>query len=272
MRSVWLLAGLLAGTPALAQSPGGQPDNATLLKALQQLQREISELKAQRAGTVSSAAVPATAPANGAAPPAAVAAPALPKKAVPGWAVKLLPWAEDGPGPAVGWVQGPMADFNFDLHSRSIPSQNRFVYHPMGYFRVPEAGTYTFSVFLEPVSNPISPNDIYNNTTFNCNAEFFVDGNRLFAGGTTFGTPYPVPTKDLFRSQSYFGNAALQQRDYKLEAKVDCSLEGSKSLASFDRALPNWKKNRFKILVKAPADAVPRAFGPQELFFVGQPD
>ena len=76
----------------------------------------------------------------------------------------------------------------------------------------------------------------------------------------------------MFRSQSHFGNATLEKRDYKLEAKVDCPLEGSKNVSSFDRALPNWKKNRFKILVKAPTDAVPRAFGPQELFFVGQPD
>lgn len=271
MRSAWLLAGLVAGTPALAQSPGGQPDNAALLKALQQLQREISDLKAQRGGTASPAAAPVAAPANGAAPPAPAASPPLPKKAVPGWAVKLIPWSDDQNAPYVSWFPGPLADFTFDLHSRLMPGQNRFIYNPGAFFRVPEAGTYTFSVFLETIAAP-HPTNQYASLATNCATEFFVDGNKVVSGGTSFDWNLPRPEKDIYRGQSFYGQVALEERDYKLDFKVDCWFLNERKTVSYDAGLPVWKRNRFKVLVKAPADAIPRAFRPQELFFVGQPD
>lgn len=273
MRALWPLLLIAAATPALAQAPAGTSDPAALQRALEringrldQLEKENKRLKAQppAAGT---AAAPAQVPAPGSAGPKA------PPQAVPGWFVYLVPFLEDSSGVPVGGFAGPMSEFNFDMHSRTLPGQNRFAYHGKSYFKVDEDANYTFSIMLEPVAAAYTGN-AYNVVSFNCAAELRVNDKIIVEGMTKFEELQPPLEKERYRSQTFFGQTRLipeTDKGFAVTFKADCWPTEQKNVTYYDEYLSVWKKNRFKIMVKTPKDAAPRAFLPHELYYVGQP-
>ncbi|GAA0273279.1 hypothetical protein LNAOJCKE_4845 [Methylorubrum aminovorans] len=259
MRVASLGLALMSATSATAEAPAAQPDNAAIMRALEALNRRLDQLesKERKSPNTSVAALPA-------------AKPAAPKgKAVPGWFVRLIPWSQDGNSEAVAGFPGPMFDFNFDMHSRYITGQNRFIYNGVSILNAKEDGIYVFSMVLDPVLT-IDPLFLYGALWFNCSGSFYVGGNRLITGTTAFGSDRR-PERDVYRSQSYFGSVRLTPGTHRVEFKVDCGMTQEKNLAVFDQWLPYWKKNRFKVMLKTPSDTAPRPFLPEELYYVGLP-
>lgn len=260
MRAAGLGLALVSAIPAMAEAPAAQPDNAALLRALEALTARLDRLenndRKRERPTTSTAALPAAKPA--------------PKgKAVPGWFVRLIPWSQDGESEPVAGFAGPMFDFNFDMHSRYITGQNRFIYNGISILDAKEDGIYVFSMILEPVFT-IDPAFTNWPLWFNCSGSFYVGGNRLITGATTFGSGR-LPERDVYRSQSYFGSVRLTPGTHRVEFKIDCGMAKEQNVAVFDKWLPSWKKNRFKLMLKTPADTAPRPFRPEELYYVGLP-
>ncbi|KAL6702353.1 hypothetical protein ACN47E_000894 [Coniothyrium glycines] len=267
MSRFWPFFLLASGSAAWAQAPAGTSDPAALQRALdklngrlEQLEKENKRLKAQPPASVTPAIAPGT------------AGPKAPAKSVPGWFVYLIPYLEDGSSVPVGGFPGPLSEFNFDMHSQYVPGQNRFTYYGKSYLRVLEDANYTFSVTLDPVT--ASYNTYNYQVSFNCASELRVNDKPVVTGATSFGATSSSDGKDLFRSQTFFGQTRLipePDKGFAVEFKVDCWPANEKNVSYFDRYLTAWKKNRFKIMVKTPKDTVPRPFLPNELYYVGQP-
>lgn len=261
MRGVGLAMTALGAGPVMAKAPAVQPDNAAILRALEGLTRRLERLESQGRKrdrpTSSVAALPTQKP-------------TVPKgKAESGWFVQLIPWSQDGEIEPVAGFPGPVSDFNFDMHSRYITGQNRFIYNGISILNTKEDGIYVFSMILEPVLSG-DPLNIWNPLWFNCTGSFYVGGNRLITGSTAFGSDRR-PERDAYRSQSYFGSVRLTPGTHRVEFKVDCGISPEKNLAVFDKWLPFWKKNRFKLMLKTPSDMTPRPFLNDELYYVGLP-
>lgn len=281
MRNACVALLLAVSVPAQGQVPtGGQPDNAAIMRAIEGLSGDMkNEMKAlrgrveqleererERERRQSANPRPAT-------PPRAVAVPntpARPAQAVPGWFVRLIPWAPDGGTEPVAGFPGPMHEFNFDMHTRYMPDNNRYTYNGIGILHIKEDGVYGFNMTLEPVlaGDPIN---IYNSLWFNCTGDFYVGGNRLFGGTTAFGAQQR-PERDVYRSQNFFGQIRLTPGTHRLEFKTDCGMSPERNAAVFDKWLPVYKRNRFKVMIKSPSDTSPRPFRPEELYYVGQPN
>lgn len=263
MRRFWPILLLASGPSAWAQAPAGTSDPAALQRALdklngrlEQLEKENKRLKAQPPASATPAA----------------AGPKAPAKSVPGWFVYLIPYLEDGSSVPVGGFPGPLSEFNFDMHSQYVPGQNRFTYYGKSYFRAQEDANYTFSVTLEPVTAAYT--SYGHQIGFNCASELRVNSQPIVTGATSFESTSSPNGKDLYRSQTFFGQTRLvpePEKGFAVEFKVDCWPIGNKNVAYYDSHLAPWKKNRFKLMVKTPKDTVPRPFLPNELYYVGQP-
>ncbi len=244
--------------PSLAETTDAQTQ--AILDALKSIEARLTALEQKQSNTSaarpSGSAMPSASSATGnrAGTGASRAAMAPPSgtAAKPGWLVGALPFVDNEPEPDAAFYFDAPSSMNLSLHKKYDDSDNWYRYLGEGVLNIYNDGRYGFYVSVTARESAtcwgymnIDNEDVVWVVSSKSGANIYSRKTVLFSG-----------FKDI------------KKGSYRAKFRFSCTPKGDSARAYFpsDRDTSAWQSVKFDLMIKAPTDAVPRAFKDNELF------